>query len=93
MTDQLTQEEALEIIRSAFAPLRCVAEDTDYHYFRFRVFNDGDDGILKAPKLTKADISTRKALAEVISKARSMVEEQGYALEPWVMPPDASGAA
>lgn len=93
MTDQLTIEEALDIIRSAFLPLRCVAESTDYQYFRFRVFNDENNGILKAPKLTEADIGAPKALEKVILRARSMVEEQGFVLAPWAMPPRPASAA
>lgn len=87
MKTKISTEEALDIIRSAFAPLRCIAEDVDYHYFRFRVFNEEDDGILKAPKLSAGDIGTREALERVILQGRSNIEGQGIILEPWEMPP------
>lgn len=83
----IAPERALEIIRTAFAPLECIAEVSDYNNrVRFRVFNDADTDILKAPDLTLHDVSTRKVLEDLIQQARSMVEETGHTLAPWTMP-------
>lgn len=91
MTDDFTEDQGLDIIRAAFAPLRCVAESTDYGYFRFRVFNKRDDGILRAPKLSRNDVTSRRALGQILSQARRQIKGQGYALNPWSMPNGQAG--
>lgn len=87
MRPQLSAENAAQIIESAFAPLRCVAEPWDYgHRIRFRVFDSSDNPVLTVEELLKKQFSDAVSLASVIDLARGTLEQRGFDLADWMHP-------
>jgi len=83
----LTVEQAAEILGAAFAPLRCVAEPWDYRSkVRFRVFDAGDQPLLRQEDLTRSQVADPRRLESAIAHARSNLAHRGYELAPWVFP-------
>ena len=93
MSKELTVESAAEIIASAFAPLRCVAEPWDYSYrVRFRVFDGADEPLLSAEELLRPQVTDPRRLESIIAQARNNLSDRGHQLLPWEFPSDAAPA-
>ncbi|WP_424193209.1 hypothetical protein ACMYR3_16470 [Ampullimonas aquatilis] len=79
-------ENVVEIINSAFAPLRCVAELWDYGFrIRFRVF-DKDEPLLNVDEILKPQFSDHSRLCFIINEARSNLTSRGFNLTEWQFP-------
>ena len=91
MTHMIPEEavaRGLIVLRSAFEPLRCVAELHDYdNEARFRIFDTADRALLKMEKIKPFAIADRRLLAEIIEAARTRLESDGIVLKAWKMPP------
>ena len=77
-------------IEGAFMPHRCVVEDYDYGYVKFRVTTQ--DGKLwtvadpdKAPT-EKIWHGNAQAIREVVDHLRSTLRSKGYPLDDWIWP-------
>ena len=87
MPKDLTVENAAEIISSAFAPLRCVAEPWDYgHRVRFRVFDAADEPLLGKEDLLRRQFTDPRRLESAIAQARDNLSDRGHQLLPWEFP-------
>ena len=86
METEISDERAAAILAEAFLPLHCGAEAYDYHFVRFRAFDDSDEGLLRMEKLTPAQYGSHQVLGSIIEHARSNLIRRGYALDPWQMP-------
>jgi hypothetical protein len=79
-------EKAVEIITSAFAPLRCTAEPWDHGYrIRFRVF-DLDEPLLTVDEILKTQFSDQARLSSILDQARSNLTNRGFDLIKWKLP-------
>ncbi len=86
MSESIEIEKAVEIIATAFAPLRCVAEACDHgHRIRFRVF-DNDEPLLNVDEILKPQFSDHHRLSFIIGKARSNLTNRGFNLTAWQFP-------
>ena len=86
MRKELSNEEILGAVESAFRPLRCVAEVWDYEQkLRFKVFDGADRGVVEVRDLGLRHLRDKSNLKSVLSSARAMVEEKGFHLEPLVL--------
>lgn len=86
MAEYLSPEEAAQIIESAFAPLRCVAEPWDYdHRVKFRVFDAHDQPLLTVEDLVKSQFSNHAKLREAILAARENLAQRGVGLDQWAL--------
>jgi len=87
MRNEISAKAAALVISQAFAPLRCGAEEFDYHRFvRFRVFDTHDESLLHMEKLTAMDFGSFRSLEFIIGHARSNLARRGFELSPWQMP-------
>ena len=87
MESEKNSEEGLVVLRSAFEPLRCVAELYDYSSkARFRVFSESDEALLRMENIELHVLSDRRLLRETIEAARSNLTKRGVALRSWFMP-------
>ena len=77
-------EEICAIIKSAFKPLRCVAEIWDYEMkIRFRVFDPNDEALFTCKNAITSDLQDDATLNAIILEARSKLESKGLTLMPW----------
>jgi hypothetical protein len=82
----MTAKEIAQIIGSAFAPLRCVAEDWDYgNRIRFRIFNNADEALITQADLLWRELSDETRLKFEIEYYRAEISKLGYRLDPWVL--------
>ena len=89
MSESIEIEKAVEIITTAFAPLRCIAEPWDYGYrIRFRVF-DIDEPLLNVDEILKPQFSDHHRLNFIIGEARSNLTNRGFNLTAWQFPTNA----
>ncbi|VVO30236.1 hypothetical protein [Pseudomonas fluorescens] len=80
---------AAQIIKLAFAPMRCEAEPWDYdHRIRFRVFDSSDEPALTVEELLKHEFSNASSLESAINSWRSRLAQRGFDLDRWVFPRD-----
>ena len=87
MSTRLTIERALEIIQSAFQPLRCRAQAWgEGKKARFRVFDAGDSPLLRFPYLTKSQVTDPARLEEILTESRRRLGARGYRLNAWKFP-------
>lgn len=83
MRKELSNDEILGAVESAFRPLRCVAEVWDYEQkLRFKVFDQNDRGVVEVLGLVLHDVRDKSNLKSVLAQARAEVEEKGFHLEP-----------
>lgn len=85
MQTEIPIDEATNILSNAFHPLHCGAENFDFDYLRFRVFDTNDEAVLRMAKLTADDYGSPKALQNIIEHARANLQRRGFALDPWKM--------
>lgn len=86
MSESIEIENAVKVIASAFAPLRCVAEPWDYGYrIRFRVF-DKDEPLLTVEEILEPQFSDLSRLSFIINEARSNLTNRGFNLTAWQLP-------
>lgn len=79
-----TKPDVLEIIQTAFLPLRCVAELHDYDQkVRFRVFSPEDEALLFLEGTPIDSLVQGNKLATVLEHARRRIEKKGYRLNQW----------
>ena len=89
MSESIKIEIAVEIIATAFAPLRCIAEAWDYDYrIRFRVF-DKNEPLLNVDEVLKPQFSDPHRLSFIIDEARSNLTNRGFNLTAWQFPANA----
>ena len=82
-----SKEQVVEIIKSAFAPLRCVAEIHDYNrVVGFRVYGPANEPLLKFKETSVDSLLSGPGLETIIDAARRKVEQKGFKLDPWVLP-------
>ena len=87
MAGGLTLAQSIEIVRGAFAPLRCEVEGLSYGQgIRFRVLGHGGQVALNAGRLMTAILNDPKELATAMANARYVVTSKGFTLAPWSMP-------
>ena len=80
----MSAEEIIQIIESAFGPLRCVAEQWDYgKRIRFRVFNTANEPLITQPDLLWRELSDATRLEFVVEYCRDQVSKLGFILDPW----------
>lgn len=85
-----TKEQARRIVAAAFAPLECVAELQDYdNRLGFRIYSPDDQPVVTVEPIPVRRLLSGPSLATVIERAREVVIERGYSLDPWRMPVDA----
>lgn len=83
----LSADAAAQIIESAFAPLRCVAEAWDYKAkVKFRVYDSSDAEVITVPEVLPATFSKEKNLESEIQSWRREVIRRGQSLDPWSFP-------
>lgn len=81
----LTNEQMLEIPRTAFLPLRCVTDFSDYeNQFGFAVYPPDRQRILKQDSAAK--MRNVSVLKQQIEEARKQLEDAGLKLDPWLLP-------
>ena len=72
---------AKDRLEGAFRPLICKAEDWDYKAkMRFKVLDENDNTIFEAPEIVKSVIVDESRFADVIEKARGVVQAKGHVL-------------
>lgn len=87
MSNKLTAGDAVQIIESAFAPLKCVAHPWDYnHRIRFRVYDTCGDLVLSVEELLKSQFVNPNRLESIINQARSTLAEKGISINAWTFP-------
>ena len=90
MRESIQIEKAIEIIESAFTPLRCVAEPWDSGYrICFRVFDTTNEPLLNVEEILKPQFSDHQRLTFVINEARSNLINRGFNLHIWQFPNNA----
>ena len=79
-----TTQEVLQIIRTAFSPLRCEVELHDYDQrVRFRVFTSDDEAILRMEDTPVEDLQSGSKLKTIVSAAQARIEKKGFELNQW----------
>ena len=95
MASKVSSEAAVEILRTAFTPYHCGAEDFDFHKLvRFRVVDDQEKTLVMMEKLTPDDFSQPEALERIILRVRDDLNHHlGLQFDPWEMPDSTNDAA
>jgi hypothetical protein len=84
---RLPIEQALQIIQSAFLPLRCRAQAWgDGKKARFRVFDAADSALMRFPYLTKSQVTDPVQLEAILTESRRRLGVRGYRLNAWKFP-------
>ena len=87
MASDEVNTKGLDVLRSAFEPLRCVAEMYDYNSkARFRVYGQQDEPLLRMEKIEPYILGDRRLLSEIIEATRHKLVNRGIALRAWSMP-------
>jgi hypothetical protein len=91
MTSGEITSRGFRVLRSAFEPLRCVAElydceESNKRKARFRVFNQSDEALLRMEGIEPFVLRDRRLLSEIIEAARNKLVGRGVALRAWSMP-------
>jgi hypothetical protein len=82
----LSADEAKAIIRLAFKPLNCIAENKDESSpIRFTV-KDVDGNPIYRGRIPPFGFSRPDVLTTLLSKDRERVMRKGFALNPWKLP-------
>lgn len=80
----ISMEKAIEVLKSAFYPMRCEAEIWDYgQKIRFRVFDDDNKALLRMEDITKSQATDPDSLANLIGPARESLARRGHELQEW----------
>jgi hypothetical protein len=83
----LKLDQAKEIIRNAFQPLRCGVEDFDYEQkVKFRIFDEKDQPVLRMDDVKASIVCDSAKLKELLFEVRERLERKGLALNPWQFP-------
>lgn len=86
MEQNLSSIDAVRIIQSAFAPLRCLTEGWDYdHRVRFQVFKDQAMPLFTEEHLLKSQFSHKATLKASIICGRENLLQQGFVLDDWTV--------
>ena len=81
-----TTNQIIELIETAFRPLRCVAEHRDWgEKLSFRVFV-GAKRILTNENIPMRLLRDDATLRQIIEAARDHLKQQRYTLDPWKFP-------
>jgi hypothetical protein len=84
MPKYLSAQEAASIIESAFAPLRCVAEPSDYDYrIRICIFDSNAEPMLRMDDVLRPTFQDAKSLESLLNQIRSRVARRDIELVPW----------
>lgn len=87
MASRLSIDQALKIIESAFAPLRCRAQAWgEGKKARFRVFDATDSPLLRFPYLSKSQVTDPAQLEAILTESRRRLGGRGYRLNTWQFP-------
>ena len=86
MKHDLTMEQVISIISSAFEPLRCVATSQDRGNGLQYEVTDGDESLLFQDGLFRHEVTDSRRLDGIITHARSSLEERGHVLLAWSFP-------
>ncbi|WP_120993148.1 hypothetical protein [Stutzerimonas urumqiensis] len=87
MQDILTVDQAIFAIRSAFAPLRCVAEPHDYeNEIGFRVYGPDGEILVTVADTKRSVFSDPSSLGIRLTAVRERLIDRGFNLAPWRMP-------
>lgn len=82
MSQHLSLDRALAVLRSAFNPLRCDARDFEYREkVRIEVFKSQE--LLCRVVIKAADAQDPDLLKNTIFKTRSYLKTNGFRLDPW----------
>ena len=87
METWLSIETTKKSIETAFLPLECVVEVSDYgQRFGFRVYGPQQEHLLTVEDILSHEARHRHGLADLIESARRKVAAKGYELRPWAAP-------
>lgn len=82
--NELTLQQAIEIVRNAFVPLRCEVEGLSYGQgIRFRILGHDGQVVLNAARVMSAILSDPRELQVAMKNARGIVTSKGFTLTPW----------
>ena len=88
MENWLSIETMKKSIETAFLPLECVVEVSDYgQRVGFRVYGPQQEHLLTLEDIPSREARDRHGLADLIEPARRKVAAKGYELRPWAAPP------
>jgi hypothetical protein len=83
----LSIETMKKSIETAFLPLECVVEVSDYgQRVGFRVYGPQQEHLLTVEDILSREARDRHSLAEIVESARRKVATKGYELRPWAAP-------
>lgn len=91
----ISQDQAIEILREAFAPLRCGVSASQLFgdEIRMRVVTDDERQIFSIDRIGPDSYGTLEDLQMFIVQLRADAANRGVQLDPWQMPTDVAGAA
>lgn len=87
-----TSEQVMVVLRAAFAPLECRAEQIGSTGMRFKVVMPSGSNIERATSYMYP-YQHRSKLQHEIHMVRREIETKGIALDIWTMPPAVANAA
>jgi hypothetical protein len=74
-------------IETAFLPLECVVEVSDFgQRVGFRVYGPQQEHLLTMEEIPSRDTRDRSSLAGLVESVRLKVAAKGYELRPWAAP-------
>lgn len=83
----LSIETMKKSIETAFLPLECVVEVSDYgQRVGFRVYGPQQEHLLTVEDILSHESRHRHGLTDLIESARRKVAAKGYELRPWAAP-------
>jgi hypothetical protein len=87
MGEDLSVEQACEILRRAFAPLQCIAEPLPFGTgVRFRVLAPTAEDLVTWESIPLLIACNSAHLRDIIKATRTKVTAKGFQLEPWAFP-------
>jgi hypothetical protein len=87
VSHDITREQSISILSSAFEPFQCVAKSEDRgNLVQFQVLGHGGEGLLSASELVRQQVTSSRRLEAIIMHVRSTLEQQGHTLAAWSFP-------
>jgi len=85
-----TNDEIKAIVEGTFRPLCCFAEIWHYQEkLRFQVSDSNGQAVLTHKQVILDHVREDGGLVSLIEEMRARIEEKGYSLDKWELPPEA----
>ena len=84
MSRDISKEQVVPILQTAFSPLECSVEVFDSgDKVRFRVFDVGGDPLLNVDEVLMRRLQDTGGMQSNIGQSRDRLIQRGYKLDPW----------